>query len=192
MTVQGARETVTAYRCLECGEISAETAGARLYECGECGTIFNEMGSGGRPNQCPDCKRFASKRADDCCSVCEEGEIEQIDCYLIDDELVPVDEAGDADALSDNARVRAAKQRFEEQYPKRKYFWRVRMIVPGPPVTFYAVPAYVLAGEQHYIPFRYHHAEDRWELVDGRPTAAEWEQIVEGGGVSGDAARVED
>lgn len=73
-------ELRTGYKCLECEAVSEETAEARLYECGECGNIFNANAGGGPSgNRCEECGKFASKLADDCCAECETGEIEAID-----------------------------------------------------------------------------------------------------------------
>lgn len=81
---------MTAYRCLECGEISEEAGDERLYECGVCGAVFSEADSGGRPNQCPECNVFATKVADECCVACQQGAVEEIECEIVDGEFVPV------------------------------------------------------------------------------------------------------
>ncbi len=83
-------EQVTAYRCEECQEISEEVSKVRLYECGGCETVFNAEEAGG--NRCPDCNKFAAKIAEECCIVCGMGTVEEIECYLIDDELIPIEE----------------------------------------------------------------------------------------------------
>jgi len=62
-------------KCLACGQIMEEGSGEPLYECA-CGTIFNRTQTGS--HQCPDCSKFASKLADDSCSECEGGEIEDV------------------------------------------------------------------------------------------------------------------
>ncbi len=95
------QEVVTAYQCEECGEISEETAGGQLYACGNCGTIFSENNSGERANQCPDCNKFASMMADDCCALCEAGMVEEVACHRVDGELTPIDEDQPDDGQGD-------------------------------------------------------------------------------------------
>jgi len=74
-------ETIQAYKCVECLEIS-EKAGERLYECRDCGTLFTRANSAdGMSHRCPDCNRFSSKVADQSCLDCQEGEVEKITAY---------------------------------------------------------------------------------------------------------------
>lgn len=70
---------VEGFRCEECEEVFEETAGVPLYECNECGTIYSKNESAdGNSHRCPDCSKFGSKIADDCCALCEEGAVEEI------------------------------------------------------------------------------------------------------------------
>lgn len=89
LTILG--EAMSAYRCTECREIQEESHGP-VYECGGCGTTFSKEDEG--THQCPDCRRFASKLADDSLECCN-AEAEEIMAYSCEDcdALVPENEA---------------------------------------------------------------------------------------------------
>ena len=71
-------ELTKAYKCESCEAIS-DDAGPALYECGDCGSVFNRDNGNGAGHQCPNCNKFASKVADQSCANCEEGEVEEIE-----------------------------------------------------------------------------------------------------------------
>jgi DNA-directed RNA polymerase subunit RPC12/RpoP len=72
-------EMVDAYKCQDCDEISEEVGGP-VYECGNCGTQFTREGSAdGMSHRCPDCGKFGSKVAEQSCTSCDGGEVEQIE-----------------------------------------------------------------------------------------------------------------
>ena len=74
-------QEVVAYKCQECEAISEEV-GETLYECLSCGTTFTKDNSAdGVSHRCPDCNKFASKRADKSCIECSEGEVDDIGAY---------------------------------------------------------------------------------------------------------------
>jgi DNA-directed RNA polymerase subunit RPC12/RpoP len=77
-------EPVEAYLCVECGALSEDTLGERLYECNECGLKYSQSnGMGKNGNVCPDCtNKFGSKVSDDTCTECQEGEIEKVEAVL--------------------------------------------------------------------------------------------------------------
>jgi hypothetical protein len=78
-------DTITAYRCLECGAISEEVGG-RLYECDTCGAFqVDEWVHEG-------CVGPMRRKADRSCESCYEGEVEEIEVVPINGELVPVDD----------------------------------------------------------------------------------------------------
>lgn len=75
------------YKCESCDAMSEEV-GPALYECNECGTIFNRNNSANDNHQCPQCNKFASKIADESCAECNEGEVTEewaIQCSCHDD-----------------------------------------------------------------------------------------------------------
>lgn len=94
------RKVLAAYRCITCETISESILEEPLYECSDCGAVFNPAFSyTGYNHQCPYCCRFASKIADCCCAECEEGKVDEIYAYINDDvEYVECDE--DAEASS--------------------------------------------------------------------------------------------
>ena len=67
-------------KCLSCDVITLEDGNEpiKLYECGNCGTIFSrENSADGDSHRCPDCLKFASVlRADGGCPECQESELE--------------------------------------------------------------------------------------------------------------------
>lgn len=72
-------ETIKAYLCQDCGHLSEEANPAALYECGNCGTVFNRDNSADQDsNKCPDCNKFSSKLAEECCDSCEQGIVEEV------------------------------------------------------------------------------------------------------------------
>jgi hypothetical protein len=80
MTSTHVVQHVTAYKCQECDEMGAEVCEERLYRCENgCGATFNQANSNNGRNQCPECYKMAQKVADNCCAVCEAGEVEEID-----------------------------------------------------------------------------------------------------------------
>jgi DNA-directed RNA polymerase subunit RPC12/RpoP/phage FluMu protein Com len=72
-------EKITAYKCLSCDTISEDCEDEPLYECGSCGTNFLRSNSDdGDSHRCPNCHKFGSKIADQACTSCQEGEVEEI------------------------------------------------------------------------------------------------------------------
>lgn len=74
-----------AYRCESCDRIhevaECQDAGP-LYECGECGTIFNRANSANDNHQCPDCNKFATKLTEvSCPEECSE-ELEEVEVIV--------------------------------------------------------------------------------------------------------------
>ena len=74
-------------KCLECEAVVLEgDEGPALYECGDCGIKFNRDGSYNDNHQCPDCRKFSMKLADESCPECGQGELEDVvactDCGL--------------------------------------------------------------------------------------------------------------
>ena len=66
----------TVYKCEECDTVSEE-AGPALYECNDCGNIFNRDMGEGQGHQCPQCHKFASKIADQSCNDCQAGAVNE-------------------------------------------------------------------------------------------------------------------
>ena len=90
-------EATPGWLCQECGEISEGTAEAPLYECGGCEKIFNRNQTDNGDHRCPDCNKFGSKLADDCCVSCETGVVDAVvfvECPLCG-ELVEVESLGE-------------------------------------------------------------------------------------------------
>lgn len=70
---------VQAWLCDDCGAVEDEFNASPLYECGNCGTIFNrENSADGDSARCPDCNKFSAKIADECCVSCEVGKVEEV------------------------------------------------------------------------------------------------------------------
>lgn len=65
-------ESVTAYRCSECSELSEEAGDQKLCECSDCGEKTIER-------RCPSCNKFCAKLSDLSCVSCEAGEVEEVD-----------------------------------------------------------------------------------------------------------------
>lgn len=65
------------YVCDDC-EAIAEEEGPALYECGDCGEVFNRNNSANDNHQCPQCNKFGSKKADASCMECEVGELKAV------------------------------------------------------------------------------------------------------------------
>lgn len=63
------------YKCQDCEEISEEPGGP-LYECSGCGN----KAVGVENRRCENCNLFMAKLADQACSECEEGEVEEVYC----------------------------------------------------------------------------------------------------------------
>lgn len=71
-------EEVEVYYCPECSTLSRESGGP-LYECDDCGSRFNRMGSAdGHTHRCPDCSKFGRRVAQMSCAECDKGELEPI------------------------------------------------------------------------------------------------------------------
>jgi DNA-directed RNA polymerase subunit RPC12/RpoP len=68
-------ETAPKYVCQECQAEHDKDELIRLYECGECGTVFPYDEITG--NRCEDCNKFAAKLTDCGCPECEQGECEK-------------------------------------------------------------------------------------------------------------------
>jgi len=68
---------IRAYQCQDCSAIKTEEGGP-LYECGECGTLFNRSSSANGNHQCPNCNRFAQRIDDMSCAECEQFEIKEV------------------------------------------------------------------------------------------------------------------
>jgi hypothetical protein len=67
----------TRYQCEACEAVCDEPDPIALYECGNCGTIFNRDDSAdGCSHKCPDCNKFASKLGDVSCPDCGKGPVE--------------------------------------------------------------------------------------------------------------------
>lgn len=62
-----------------------------VYECGECGNIFNRTESEYGNHRC-DCGRFAAKQYDHGCPDCHEELIEVLAVEMEDGELIEIDE----------------------------------------------------------------------------------------------------
>lgn len=61
--------------CADCEEFTGDEPDGPLYECGDCGTVFNRDNSyDGDSNRCPDCRKFSAKIADFACPNCGEAE----------------------------------------------------------------------------------------------------------------------
>lgn len=90
---QGKRflELIPAFLCDECEAISEE-AGGTLYECAEDGK-FNRETSFNDNHQCPECRKFSAKVAEQSCIECNAGEVREIDAFLCPqcDHLVEVE-----------------------------------------------------------------------------------------------------
>lgn len=69
---------VSVFRCESCErtyENEEVTEAGPLYECGNCGTVFNRANSANENHQCPDCNKFGSRMGDEdwsCPEGCEE------------------------------------------------------------------------------------------------------------------------
>lgn len=108
-------EVIDAYRCLECGAITEESAGS-LYECGRCGTIYTQEGSAdGASNRCPTDNIFGAKLSDDGCPECGQGEMEQVRAVMLNggNDLIVVE--GDEPDTVLIARARAQQAEYERQ-----------------------------------------------------------------------------
>lgn len=107
-------EIITAYRCLECDEVSDEAAEGALYECSRCGDTFTREGSAdGESNRCMTCNIFGAKVAELGCAHCNAGEVEEVQAVEIDGELIVVE--GD---LSPEELVAQAEERHEAALAK--------------------------------------------------------------------------
>jgi len=74
------------YRCLGCEDLFSEDdvdVDDRLYECGECGSVFTLYNSAdGDGNRCPECMRFSARVHDASgipCPNCSEAELEEVE-----------------------------------------------------------------------------------------------------------------
>lgn len=70
------------FRCVDDEDhvyTSEDDLGPALYECGECGTIFNRDNSANNNHQCPQCNKFGSKLDAHSCPECEGAEVEEVD-----------------------------------------------------------------------------------------------------------------
>ena len=86
MTTTVAREDpeqVAAYVCEECDKIiPVDQTGPALYECGNCGAVFNRDNSAdGDSHRCPDCGKFSGKIEDESCDECTGGAISEADAW---------------------------------------------------------------------------------------------------------------
>lgn len=69
-----ARREAAPFKCDNCDEVFDDDCGlVRLYECGECGSIFSYEDHGS--NRCEDCGKFAALMTDRGCPECEQGEV---------------------------------------------------------------------------------------------------------------------
>jgi len=108
-------EVVIAYRCDDC-EAVLEDHGGSLYECGSCGTIFNqETSADGASHRCPDCNKMSAKIEDYSCAECNEARAEEVQAVWIDEELVVVEGEGTPEEMVEAAKARIAAEEAEEQ-----------------------------------------------------------------------------
>ncbi len=109
-------EIITAYRCLECEQVSVEAADSALYECSRCGEVFTrETSADGESNRCAQCNIFGGKLADLGCAECNAGEVEEVQAVEIDGELIVVE--GD---LSPEELIAQAHERHEAALAKER------------------------------------------------------------------------
>jgi hypothetical protein len=85
-------EPTKAYYCLACEGLFEDTYPSPLYECIECGKVFNRENGYAESHLCPDCTNKPGKKiAEFSCEGCEEGPLEEVDavqCEFCDGELV--------------------------------------------------------------------------------------------------------
>ncbi|NWJ46427.1 MAG: hypothetical protein HXX08_11160 [Chloroflexi bacterium] len=76
----------TRYKCQDCDGLFEESeVQTPLYECGNCGEVFNRDNSNtGSNHQCPNCYRMASKQDDISCPDCTGGAVEEVTIYICD------------------------------------------------------------------------------------------------------------
>jgi DNA-directed RNA polymerase subunit RPC12/RpoP len=87
-------EEATGWLCEDGCELMDEDGGT-LYECGECGTRFNqENSSDGSSHRCPDCHKFSSKTEEVACAECGTAATHEEECYRCDEcgELVKTED----------------------------------------------------------------------------------------------------
>ena len=78
-------DIIQGYYCLECNIIGEEEGGP-LYECINCGIVFNKENSyDNASHRCPDCKKFSAKVAEMSCSECGENEVTTIEAIQCDE-----------------------------------------------------------------------------------------------------------
>ena len=68
------KKTTKVYQCDSCEHVFYDyDSYSPLYECGECGTVFNRDNSfDGSGHNCPDCGKFGSRIDDVSCPECGE------------------------------------------------------------------------------------------------------------------------
>lgn len=107
---------VSVVRCTLCEELSYENeVGSPLYECGNCGEVFDALVKSDS-HRCPSCSKFGSKVSDEACPKCGEAEVEHVLAYEVDDELIEAVEGLDFAAV---LVQREAEKKAEEE-KKRK------------------------------------------------------------------------
>jgi hypothetical protein len=105
-------EKVQAWRCLACDELFEQPEGP-VYECGTCGN--REVDE----RRCGSCNKFMAKQGDQSCPHCMDTDIEQTECFRLEDSLFnTVEEA--AKWLKENtpAKVKKRQQESDEQMAK--------------------------------------------------------------------------